>query len=440
MSSSIHTVNTQTLVDITKTKLQYIEQVNSKWHAVSNLLVEDAIRQAQLHDTQYQKKEPLGPLHGQFFLIKELFNLKGITSQFGSKSYYNQISKSDADCISRLKSAGAILLGTTHMVEFAIGSWGTNSVLGTPWNPADSRVHRIPGGSSSGSAVAVAANMVSVAIGSDTGGSIRIPASICGVIGYKPTYQLISNNGVEALGESFDTVGPITRNVQDARIFTEVMSGKSLEHTKVSLKGLNIAVVNPADLAPIDNDIKQIYMSALDTLQQRGATIQEISLPITFSEFQVLNGEIVAYEIYQRIKNIVEDLNRPIDKNIRQRVLAGKNISKQKHTSNLKKLETLRDKFKRQFADYDALALPSTPLCAVPVAEVDESEIPLSRYTRIANCLNLCAISLPLGISHQGLPIGWQLCALADHDAFLLALAQTIEHDEVLGKAIRDLK
>ena len=428
------------LVRTIENQLKQITLADKKWHAVSTLFPDQAILQAEAYDHRTQKGLPMRKLEGRSFLVKELFDIKGYITRFGSESYSRNVATKDADCIDKLKSAGGILLGTNNMVEFAIGSWGTNSVLGTPWNPADPDIHRVPGGSSSGSAVAVAANMVSVAIGSDTGGSVRIPASLCGVIGFKPTTGLISTNGVAALGPFFDTVGPLTRNVNDARLFTEVMAGKDLSHPAIDLSNISIAVTHPQTLQPIDNEILRAFNNATSRLKHLGAKVTEINLPLTFQAFQKLNGDIVAYEIYQNINDIAEDMTNSIDQNIRQRVLMGKNISDQEYLESKSILKQLREQIKKDFEQFDVIALPSTPLCAPPLTEVDESQIPMSRYTRIANCLDLCAISLPLAKSTDQLPIGWQFCAPANQDAMLLSLSQSIEADEVLGREIKALK
>lgn len=419
--------------------LSRIHKENDKWHAVSELFAAHALRKAVKLDQHIARGGKPAKLHGLPFVIKELVDLKGLVTPFGSTVYKSESASHNALVIDRLEAEGAVLLGTAHMVEFAIGSWGTNTVRGTPWNPADPKVHRVPGGSSSGSAVAVAAGLVPAAIGSDTGGSIRIPASLCGVIGYKPTYGLIPTDGVAPLGPTFDTLGPITRTIDDARRLTEVMSERVLSHQSVSFDGLKVAVVSSSALAPISPDIEQAYEGALQRLKQLGASIREIELPLSFHEFQRLNGDIVSYEIYNHIAHIAEDPSAPIDVNIRNRILAGRSISAEQYSDDLKELKATRETFQATFSDFDVLVLPGTPICATPLSEVDESQIPMSRYTRIANCLDMCAVTLPLARSSDNLPIGWQLCAPDNCDAFLLALAEEAEKDVLLGSEIRKL-
>lgn len=282
------------------------------------------------------------------------------------------------------------------MVEFAFGSWGTNYGRGTPWNPCDPEVHRAPGGSSSGSAVAVAAGYVPVAIGSDTGGSIRIPASLCGVIGFKPSFGLIPTEGVAPLGPTFDTLGPITRTVYDARSFTEAMSGSDLSHPPVDMIGLRIVVPSAEALSPIEPGVARAFWHRIALLEAGGATVSQVELPLTLPQFQKLNGDIVGYEAYASLGDLVEDWRRPMDPFVRRRVLASRETSRETYEGWLSRMAAAEAEFARTMAGHDVLALPGTPFCAPPVSQIDEAEIPMSRYTRIANCLNLCAITLPM--------------------------------------------
>src|SRR6476469_4511289 len=166
-----------------------------------------------------------GPLHGLPIALKDLLHVKDRVTTAGSKSWHGRVATETATAVERLLAAGMIPLGKTHMVEFAFGGWGRNQPMGTPWNPWDTRVHRVAGGSSSGSAVAVAAGLAPAAIGSDTGGSIRIPAALCGLTGLKPTYGTISLAGVVPLANTLDSLGPLARPVDDAALLTAAMAG-----------------------------------------------------------------------------------------------------------------------------------------------------------------------------------------------------------------------
>jgi aspartyl-tRNA(Asn)/glutamyl-tRNA(Gln) amidotransferase subunit A len=334
--------------------------------------------------------------------------------------------REDATAIRRLRDAGAVLVGSTRMVEFAYGSWGTNYIKGTPWNPCDADIHRAPGGSSSGSAVAVAGGLVPLAIGSDTGGSIRIPASLCGVIGYKPTFGLIPTDGVAPLGPTFDTLGPITRTVSDARRATEAMAACDLSHSKVELPEVRFAILGRDALLPCATEVLDALEQALQTLRTCGASVQPVELPAPLVEFQKLNGDIVGFEAFAHLRHLAEDWRTTMDPFVRRRILGNGAIDTETYEVRLIQMATLREQFRQTFVGHDILILPGTPLCAPPLAEVNEAEIPMSRFTRVANCLDLCAISLPIPRKAGELPVGLQLCARANADAYLLAVANSV--------------
>lgn len=406
--------------------LARIAEGDGKYHAVSQLFEAEARRNAAQLDKEQTLGAAPGKLQAMPYLVKELIDVEGHLTSFGSDVYATRAPERSAPVIDRLREAGAILLGTTHMVEFAYGSWGTNYVKGTPWNPCDPHLHRVPGGSSSGSAVAVAAGYVPVALGSDTGGSIRIPASLCGVIGFKPSFGLIPTEGVAPLGPSFDTLGTLSRTVRDARLFTEVMSGKDFSHAPLDIKGLRIAVLSREALSPVAPEVEAAFFETVKLLERHGARVSQVTLPLTLVEFQKLNGAIAGYESFACLKPVVEDWRLPMDPYVRQRVLANRDMERSAYDRKLAQLAETRSAFAESFADFDVLALPGTPVCALPVTQVNEAEIPMSRFTRVANCLDLCAITLPLRRPAGALPIGFQLCTPAGTDAYLLSLAEAV--------------
>jgi aspartyl-tRNA(Asn)/glutamyl-tRNA(Gln) amidotransferase subunit A len=213
---------------ILERQLEAIANGNGALHAFVEVFADPARQRADELDRIAAGSGPAGPLHGVPIAVKDLACIGHRAPGFGSQCYRGTPAGSTAPAIQRLIDAGAIIIGMTHMVEFACGGWGTNHAVGTPWNPIDRKVHRVPGGSSSGSAVAVAAGLVPAAIGSDTGGSIRIPASLCGIIGFKPSFGLVPLAGIAPLSPTFDTLGPITRTVGDARLLFSVLGQRSL--------------------------------------------------------------------------------------------------------------------------------------------------------------------------------------------------------------------
>lgn len=405
-----------------------IEAENSRLNAVGDLFADEARARAERLDRMAAEGAILGPLHGVPVLFKELVDIAGKPTRFGSSAYAQRAAARNAAVIDRLEAAGAIILGTAQMVEFAFGSWGTNATRGTPWNPADPVVHRAPGGSSSGSAVAVGAGLVPIAFGSDTGGSIRIPATLCGVVGYKPSYGLIPMQGVAPTGPTFDTLGPLARTVSDARRATEAAAGVSLAQDKLALTGLKVACVSRDALEPIDPACLAALEQAKALLRETGAHLGEIDLPSSFVDLQRLNGDIVAFEAYRHLSHLVDDPSAKLDPNVRPRVAGGAKITEAMYRERLGTLQRTRSAFAQRFRDFDVLLLPGTPLPAPPLADIDETAIPMSRYTRAGNCLNLCAIALPMPKTQGGMPVGIQLACSAGADAKLLAIAEAFEN------------
>ena len=217
-----------TSLAIVQACLASIDAQDGKLHAFVEVYRDDALRMAEAADLERRAGCVRGPLHGLPIAIKDLFHIKGRQTTAGSKSWLGRMSTETALCVERLLDAGMIPLGKTHLVELAYGTWGTNRPMGAPWNPWDLRVHRVAGGSSSGSAVAVAAGMAPAALGTDTGGSVRIPAALCGLVGLKPTYGRIPLDGVVPLSQTLDSVGPITRTVDDAALLVAVMAGEPI--------------------------------------------------------------------------------------------------------------------------------------------------------------------------------------------------------------------
>lgn len=392
--------------------------------AFEEVFADRALNAARAADRAAAEGRDLGLLHGVPFAVKDLADIAGRAPGFGSRCYGRRPPDRTAPFLARLEAAGAILLGATRLVEFANGSWGTNHALGTPRNPADRTVHRAPGGSSSGSAVAVAAGLVPAAIGSDTGGSIRIPASLCGVVGYKPSFGLIPLDGAAPLGPSLDTIGPLTRSVADARLLTEIMASRPLAAAPPAPQDAPLGAIDPDQLAPLAPAVAEAHSAALDALRAAGFPVLTLRLPLDPATCQALSGDIVAHEIYAHVGHLAEDPAAPLDPHVRRRVLRGREIDAMRHAALLAERRACVAAFAAEWQGVAALVLPTTPLPAPPLDDIDETQIPLSRLTRFVNYFDLCAISLPLPVG--GLPVGLQLAAPAGADALLLALAAVV--------------
>jgi aspartyl-tRNA(Asn)/glutamyl-tRNA(Gln) amidotransferase subunit A len=408
---------------LVEASLARIAAENGRLHAFAKVFAEEALAKAEEADAAARDGTPLGPLHGIPFAVKDLADIAGHEPSFGSRCYGRGVADRTAPAIARLQAAGAILLGVTHMVEFAIGGWGTNYSMGTPRNPCDPDHHRVPGGSSSGSAVAVAAGLVPFAIGSDTGGSVRIPASLCGVVGLKPSSGRIPLNGIAPLSPSFDTLGPLTRTVEDAGLLTDIMAGDEPRREAPELPH-RIGYVPPAYLDPIDADVLAAYLEAIGLCRARGHDLVPVTPPLDAVEYQRRNGSIVAYEIFGRLGDLAHDQTRPIDPYVRARILTGAQVDAATYGTLLAERRVAIARMQEIMDTTPLILMPTTPIQARRIEEVDEATIPLSRFTRIANYLDLPAISLPL--PGKRLPIGLQLMAAHGSDRALITAASAL--------------
>lgn len=403
--------------------LARIAAQNGRLHAFLKVFAATARAEADRADAAAARGTPLGPLHGIPFAMKDLADLAGHEPSFGSRCYGRGVADTTAPAVARLQAAGAILLGVTHMVEFAIGGWGTNYSMGTPRNPCDAAHHRVPGGSSSGSAVAVAAGLVPFAIGSDTGGSVRIPASLCGIVGFKPSSGRIPLDGIAPLSPSFDTLGPLTRTVADAGLIADIMAGDAPALIAPSMPP-RIGYVPISYLDPIDAEIVAGYLDLVAALRARGHDLVPVTLPLDALAYQQRNGTIVAHEIYGQLGDLAQDRTQPLDPFVRQRVLAGAGIAEAEHAELLAEREGAISEMRSRMADTPLILVPTTPLQARRIEDVNEATIPLSRLTRIANYLDLAAISLPM--KGLRLPAGVQIMARHGADSALLAAAHAL--------------
>jgi aspartyl-tRNA(Asn)/glutamyl-tRNA(Gln) amidotransferase subunit A len=379
-------------------------------------------------------------LSGVTIAVKDLFDVQGFPTRAGSRATGGEPKCRSADVVARLEAAGATIIGKTHTVEFGFGGWGTNPVFGTPWNPWDMTVHRVPGGSSSGSAVAVAAGLATAALGTDTGGSIRTPASYCGVVGVKPSPGLISKDGVFALCPLHDTVGVLTRNVRDAAILLNAM----LDRTEVSgqvfhaaqmdflseldggLHGLRLGTLVDEELDAADEEVRTRLHASFSKIWAAGASIEAVSLPLRLIDYLSAAGDIMAAESYGQLATFVDVEPCLVTELIRSRILKGKSISHEQWSDMIGRREDAKSAFSRALEGIDALLMPTCVEAAIPVTGVDESRI-VTPFGRFVNYLDLAALSIPMGLSNQGLPIGLQIVVRQNRDSLMMRIANAME-------------
>jgi aspartyl-tRNA(Asn)/glutamyl-tRNA(Gln) amidotransferase subunit A len=429
--------------ELTGHYLGRIERLNPRLHAYIEVYGHEAIQLAEAADRRRAARLPVHPLNGLPIALKDLCEVEGRVTTAGSAAWKARTSSFTATIVERLLAAGMVPLGKTHMVEFAFGGWGTNPVCGAPWNPWDAKAHRVPGGSSSGSGVAVAAGLAPAAIGSDTGGSVRIPAALNGITGLKTTYGLISLYGAVPLSTSLDTIGPMTRTAADAALLTAVLAGPdrndpntlqapSLDFGELSqpasARGLRIAVLS-ADQFPtaVHPDVIRVWTETTATLRALGAKVEEIKVPIDFNEVMLRNGRLIAAEAYALHRAYIENPALPIGPAVRARVLGGKAITAADYIAARADQRRASAAFAAWMRDWDAVLTPVNPLPAIPVDQVDEAQTPMATFTRAGNYLTACGLSLPAGFSKEGLPIGVQLLGAPFTEPVLIRIGRAFQ-------------
>src|SRR5215813_8362672 len=285
-------------VEVVDRCLQRIRQLDAKLKAFIDVFESEARSAAEAADKAIRSGHAVGPLHGIPIALKDLVELEGRIATGGSAVWRSRCSTITATLAQKLIGAGMIILGKTHTVEFAFGGWGTNQHLGAPWNPWDSAIHRTPGGSSSGSAVAVAARLVPCAVGTDTGGSVRVPASWCGITGLKTTIGRISTYGVLPLAPTLDTPGPLTRDVEDLALLLQVMQGADPRDPRTlalrdadpmpvlrrGVKGLRLARMAATERTGVAGEVLAAYDRSIEQLAGMDAEIVELTLPRSFHD------------------------------------------------------------------------------------------------------------------------------------------------------------
>jgi aspartyl-tRNA(Asn)/glutamyl-tRNA(Gln) amidotransferase subunit A len=361
--------------------------------------------------------------------------MQGRVTTGGSKVWLERVSPVTATLAERLIAAGMIVLGKTHTVEFAMGSFGTNTHLGTPRNPWDLAVHRTPGGSSSGSGVAVAAGLTPAAIGTDTGGSVRLPAAWCGTVGLKVTAGRISTYGVLPLSSTLDTPGPLVRSVEDAALIFRVLNGPDprdpqtlvwtpsdpLPTLRRGVAGLGLAVMPDAERKEVAADVLAAYDASVETLAGLGARIVRPALPHGFRDYAAATGRIIGAEGYRFLGHLVDDMSLPVDPHIRPRIQLGRTISARDYLMTLAEREERRREFAAALADTDALLTPTTQTAAIPIDRVDQSGT-AAYFTRAGNYLGLCGLAVPNGFTPEGLPTSLQILCGPGEEAMALRI------------------
>ena len=367
--------------------------------------------------------------------VKDLFDVAGQTTTAGSTVLAQApVAPQDCPAVARLRAAGAVITGRTNMVEFAFSGVGINPHYGTPVNPADTQVERIPGGSSSGAAVSVATGAAFLGLGSDTGGSIRIPAALCGIVGFKSTARLVPTSGALPLSTSLDTVCALTRSVHDAVLAHEVLAARtvSLAHKPLAERRLAVARIQMQDT--LDSTVAQAFERTLQLLRLAGAQIEEIALD-EISELAAINatGGLSAPESYAWHRQLITAHEADYDPRVALRILRGARMSAFEYIDLLAARRQWITRMEARLQGFDAVLSPTVPIVAPPISSVlhDDAEFfrvngLLLRNTAVVNMLDGCGISLPCHTPDQ-LPVGLMLWHAAMHDDAVLDTALQVE-------------
>ncbi len=461
-------------VDLTKSCLARIDTIDKELSAFVTIDREGALVQAENADKQ-RKAGNAGKLCGIPLSVKDLLSTKGLRTTCGSKMLANYIPPYDATVVEKIKDAGAVILGKTTMDEFAMGSTSESCAFGIPKNPW--KKGYVAGGSSGGSAVSVASFECSASLGSDTGGSIRQPASLCGIVGMKPTYGRVSRYGLTAFASSLDQVGPLSRTVEDCALMMDVISGyDKMDSTSVKqdvpefssalslgLKGLRVGVPKEYFTEGLDPEVEKIIRNCIEVLRKQGASIVDISLPHTeycvavyyliapseaSSNLARYDGALYGYrdmDVDTLRDMYTETRSKGFGAEVKRRILIGTYaLSSGYYDAYYKKASQVRtlilDDFKRAFASCDVLISPVTPTPAWKMGE--NTEDPLAVYmsdilTISANLAGIPGMSVPGGFTAAGLPVGVQLQAAHFQEETLFKTGFNLE--QALGLRKRQL-
>lgn len=400
------------------------------------LETQKVLMQARASDMLRKAGIAPSPLAGLPVSIKDLFDVAGEVTSAGSVVLSDASpATSDAPAIARLRAAGAVLIGRTNLTEFAYSGIGINPHYGTPRNPYDRATGRIPGGSTAGGAVSVSDGMAVIGLGTDTGGSTRIPAALCGIVGYKPTKSRIPTDKVFPLSNSLDSIGPMGPSVACVAICDAILAGEApVAPAPASLAGLRLAIPKTVVLDDLDSEVAKDFSRALECLSAAGVKLVETPLA-QFGEMPDINkpGGLSPMEAYHVHKAMLERDGERYDQRVRWRIQGG---SKASAVDYLWTLDRRRDWIARvtaEVAPFDGLIMPTVPGIAAPIQPIIESEdlyrtanFRNLRNTNLINFLDGCALSIPMHM-HGSAPTGLMLCGLNGQDSRIFSIGSAVE-------------
>jgi len=429
-------------------------------HSFLRLTRDRALGEARAAEAALRAGVDTGPLQGIPYAAKELFDVRGEPSTGGTHLLEHRIARDDAEAVRRLASAGMALIGKTHTVQLAYGMVGVNNDQGTPRNPW-SRVPHATGGSSSGSAVAVAAGFVPMALGTDTGGSVRVPAALCGVVGLKTTVGQVSRAGVHALSWTLDSVGPITRTVEDAALVYQELQGADSRDDATSraaprdvlstledgVGGLRIRFAETLFFHDLDPDVERAVRDTGEVFRSLGADIDSMEVP-EIAEAWTLpkRALLVASEGIAANRKLFDEHFHELDPIVALRMAPGRELEGADYLILLRSIAELRDRLQQRLRGVDALLVPTAMVPARPLEGLDKPtqdyfdyNLKLNRNAGLGNLLGLCGVSVPCGFTALGLPIGLMVYAAPFREDLALRVAHAYERAAAWPPRVPDL-
>jgi aspartyl-tRNA(Asn)/glutamyl-tRNA(Gln) amidotransferase subunit A len=434
--------------ELTTAAIERIGRLNSTLHAFITVTTEAALRRAWLADSELASGRDRGPLHGVPIAVKDLFLTRGVRTTSGSKLFENYVPDRDAAVVERLEAAGAVLLGKLNMHELAYGVTSDNPHFGAVRNPWD--IERSPGGSSGGAGAAVAANMVYAAMGSDTGGSIRIPAAFCGTVGLKPTYGRVSRYGALPLAWSLDHMGPLARSVRDAAVALNAIAGYDRRdpacsrHPVVdyvpdegcSVRGIRIGFA-ASFFERLNGDVELCVRGAIARAASLGAEVKPVAVP----DVAALNavGRVILMAEASAAMEPYRERRESFGRDVLALLDQGRLVPATDYINAQRLRRALRREFQKLWSEVDCLVFPTTPHTAPRIGETtlrfdgrdEDARLAATRLVRGINVLGLPALSMPCGLSSSGLPIGLQIVGPAFDEALILRIGAALEDDGV---------
>jgi aspartyl-tRNA(Asn)/glutamyl-tRNA(Gln) amidotransferase subunit A len=437
-------------VEVMRSQLERIDRINPKLNAYLTVFPEQAMREARDAEREIMDNRYRGPLHGVPIAVKDLFDLEGVETTAGSVILRGHVARRDAAVVARLRRQGAIVLGKLHLHEFAYGGSGVNPHYGTPRNPW--AFDHIPGGSSSGSGVAVAAGLCYGALGTDTGGSVRMPAALCNIVGLKPTYGRCSRAGILPLAWSLDHPGPMARSVTDVALLLNAMAGHDpadaatvdravpdyTEGLSNDLRRVRIGMPRLALWEDLDPAVEPVLQAAVEQLRRLGgrlgAKLEEIRLPqmchAVLASSIIMGAEGAAYH-HHWLRTAAQHYGE----DVRLRLKLGALLPAAAYLKAQRLRQVIRRELDHAFGAIDVLVTPTLPIaapriddCTVrPGAPLPPELLQLPRLTRPFNLTGHPAISVPCGFTPKGLPVGLQIIGRAFDEATVLRVAQAYE-------------